>query len=129
MRPYMTTAEFWLATLERAIKTAAQTAVALIGTGAIGILDVDWRQVASVSALAAIVSVLTSLASDRIGNPGPSLVGEGTVPPPLPEPHTAVQAETVTPAAPDIPAPDLRAVVDTRNTGYRLPDNPEDVLS
>lgn len=45
----------------RAIKTAAQTAVALLTTGAVGILDVDWLAVLSASALAGIVSVLTSL--------------------------------------------------------------------
>nr|DAX64470.1 MAG TPA: holin [Caudoviricetes sp.] len=46
----------------RAIKTAAQTAVALIGTNAIGITAVDWAAVASAAALAAVVSVLTSVA-------------------------------------------------------------------
>lgn len=76
-RPEMTTGRFWAATGERAVKTAAQTAVALIGTGAVGVLDVDWQQIASVSALAAVVSVLTSLASDRLGpDRGPSLVHE-----------------------------------------------------
>lgn len=49
------------AALIRAIKTAAQTAVALLTTGAVGILDVDWLAVLSASALAGIVSVLTSL--------------------------------------------------------------------
>lgn len=46
----------------RALKTVAQTAVALIGTGAIGILDVDWIAVLSASVLAGIVSILTSIA-------------------------------------------------------------------
>ena len=46
----------------RAIKTAAQTGVALFGTGMAGVLDVDWVQFASVVALAAIMSLLTSLA-------------------------------------------------------------------
>ena len=46
----------------RAVKTVAQTAVALIGTNAIGVTDVDWIGVASGAALAGIVSLLTSLA-------------------------------------------------------------------
>ena len=46
----------------RALKTVAQTAVALIGTNAIGITDVNWVGVASGAALAGVVSLLTSLA-------------------------------------------------------------------
>lgn len=47
----------------RAVKTIAQTAVALLGTGAVGILDVDWVAVVSASALAGVVSILTSIAT------------------------------------------------------------------
>lgn len=54
--------EWFKAALIRAIKTAAQTAVALIGTNAIGITGVDWVAVASAAALAAVVSLLTSIA-------------------------------------------------------------------
>lgn len=46
----------------RAVKTVAQTAVALIGTNAIGVTEVDWVAVASASVLAGIVSILTSVA-------------------------------------------------------------------
>lgn len=46
----------------RAIKTAAQTAVALIGTGTVGFTDLDWLQIASVSGVAAVLSLLTSVA-------------------------------------------------------------------
>lgn len=88
MRPDMTTAGFWAAAGERAVKTAAQAIVALIGTGAVGITALDWQQIGSVSATAAAISVLTSLASDRIGASGPSLVGEGRPAPLAADPPT-----------------------------------------
>ena len=45
----------------RAIKTVAQTAVATIGTAA-ALGAVDWKMVISASALAGVISMLTSLA-------------------------------------------------------------------
>lgn len=45
----------------RAVKTIAQTAVATIGTTAV-MSEVDWMMVASASALAGVLSLLTSLA-------------------------------------------------------------------
>lgn len=45
----------------RAVKTVAQTAVALISVGTI-MSDIDWIQVGSASLLAGILSVLTSIA-------------------------------------------------------------------
>lgn len=54
-------AKWWKAAGIRAIKTFAQTAVATIGTGAV-ISDVNWLMVLSASALAAILSLLTSVA-------------------------------------------------------------------
>ncbi len=45
----------------RAIKTVAQTAVATIGTS-VALHQVDWLLVASASALAGVLSLLTSVA-------------------------------------------------------------------
>lgn len=63
---------FWLAVLERAIKTAAQSALATIGTTAL-LQDLDWTIVAGATALATLASVLTSIASAEVGTPGPGL--------------------------------------------------------
>lgn len=45
----------------RAIKTIAQTALGVIGASLV-LSDVDWTVVASASALAGILSILTSIA-------------------------------------------------------------------
>ncbi|WP_222593184.1 holin [Cellulomonas composti] len=57
----MMTVKWWGAAGRRAVRTTAQTAVALIGTAALGLLEVDWVAVASGSVLAGVVSLLTSL--------------------------------------------------------------------
>lgn len=66
--------EYWIALAERAVKTAAQTAVALIGVEQVGILALDWAQIASVVGTAVVLSVLTSIASGQVNGAGPSLV-------------------------------------------------------
>ena len=53
---------FWHAALNRAIRTVAQTALAMIGT-AVFLSDVDFRGVASASILAGILSILTSIST------------------------------------------------------------------
>jgi len=50
--------------LERAVKTVAQTAVAVLtASEVVSIINVDWVGVVSVSALAGIMSLLTSIAN------------------------------------------------------------------
>ena len=58
----ITSADFWKAAGIRALKTFCQTAIAAIGTTAL-IEQVNWLVVGSVSALAAILSILTSIAT------------------------------------------------------------------
>lgn len=54
--------KLWVkAALVRAVKTIAQTAVALIGVGTV-MSDIDWLMVGSASLLAGILSILTSVA-------------------------------------------------------------------
>ena len=72
-------AEFAKASAERAVKTFAQSAVALLTANATGLLEVDWVQIGSVSGLAAVVSILTSVASAPFGGDGPSLIKSETL--------------------------------------------------
>ena len=60
-KPNVDTIKWIKAAGVRAIKTVAQTAVAIIGTSAT-MGTVDWKMVASASVLAGIVSILTSVA-------------------------------------------------------------------
>lgn len=53
---------FIKAALIRSVRTLAQTAVATIGTSAL-LSEVNWIAVASASVLAAILSILTSIAT------------------------------------------------------------------
>lgn len=55
------TKQWWKAAGIRAIKTVAQTAVATIGTSAL-MNEVNWIAVVSASALAGVLSLLTSVA-------------------------------------------------------------------
>ena len=57
----VTNANWWKAAGIRAVKTIAQTAIATIGTTAF-IEQVNWIMVLSASALAGVLSLLTSLA-------------------------------------------------------------------
>lgn len=74
----MFTKTFWKATGERAVKTFAQTFGGYLVVGPFA--DIDWSVGVQAAAVAAGLSIATSIASDHIGNPGPSLANEVTVP-------------------------------------------------
>jgi len=61
----MFTIEFWNYAGERAIKTVAQSALAFLGTGTVGLFTIDWTSLASVSLGAGLLSILTSIVSRK----------------------------------------------------------------
>lgn len=70
----MFTRAFWSAALERAIKTAAQSAVLVIGADQFNALAVSWPEVGGFALGGFVLSILTSVGSDAVTRqPGPSL--------------------------------------------------------
>lgn len=57
----LTSSKWWKAALIRAIKTAAQVALGMMTVG-MAASEIDWLNMASVSAVAALYSLITSLA-------------------------------------------------------------------
>ncbi len=73
---------FWIASLERATKSAAQAIIGVIGQDAVGIdlFDVNLTNVAGTAAGAAALSILTSIVSSQWGDsPSPSLTPEAEI--------------------------------------------------
>jgi hypothetical protein len=87
----MFTQYFWKATLERAVKSFAQSLLALLSAQQLGLFDVDWVTTSSTAGMVALLSVLTSLASTQVGNAqDPSALPSG--PPPERESARAAAA-------------------------------------
>ena len=57
------TKQFWLGAAERAIKTIAQSLVAVLGVAGTGLLTVNWIAALSVAGAAGLASLLTSIGS------------------------------------------------------------------
>jgi len=72
----MFTKAFLKAVLERAVKTFAQSLIAVGTVGATGILDVNWTGALSAAGLATLLSVLSSVASGAATDGSPSLADE-----------------------------------------------------
>jgi hypothetical protein len=68
--------QFWKQAGERAVKTAIQVFIAVLSVGNVGILNAPWTTAFSTAAMAALLSVLTSLVSEPLGQRRtPSIVG------------------------------------------------------
>lgn len=74
----LTSKAFWTATGERIIRTAAQAAIASIGTTAL-IHQVDWVVVGSTTAMAAVLALLMAIGADAATGTGPALMSAETV--------------------------------------------------
>jgi hypothetical protein len=87
----MFTQYFWRATFERAVKSFAQSLLALLSAQQIGVLDVRWVTTFSTAGMVALLSVLTSLASSQVGNAqDPSVLS--SAPPPQADPARTAAA-------------------------------------
>ena len=53
---------FWKCALIRAIRTICQSAIAIIGTSTV-LSEIDWKIMLSASAVAGLLSILTSIAT------------------------------------------------------------------
>lgn len=71
--------KFWKSTAERAVSTAAQAAIAVVGADAmIPAYDIDVRYTGAVALTAGALAVLKALAAAYIGDKGtPSLIKGG----------------------------------------------------
>ena len=72
--PTPSPARVWVrAALIRALKTMAQAAIGVLGTGAIGLMQADWMNVLSVALMGGVLSLLTSIAGIPEVDDGESL--------------------------------------------------------
>lgn len=79
----MTTRKFWQNAFERAVKTGAQTilAVLVVGDGILNAFQIDYLQAGGVGLGGIVLSLLTSIASSAIGDhEDPSLVSRNNPP-------------------------------------------------
>lgn len=89
---------FWAGTAERAVKTLAQAALAMIGTNAVAITHLDWANILAVAATAAVVSILTSLATPETAAALKDVRVEmvtAPTPPPVDDPDAIANLSTV----------------------------------
>ncbi|OKI04920.1 hypothetical protein A6A06_09495 [Streptomyces sp. CB02923] len=69
----MTTAAFWKATFERIVRTFAQSLLAILGAGATGVIDAPWLGALSAAGLAAVLALLTAVATSGGATVGPGI--------------------------------------------------------
>lgn len=107
LKSIYTSGAFWAGLIERAIKTAAQAALAFLATAGAGVLEWDWLALASITGGAVVLSVLTSLADPTRAANAETVAWVTPPPGPAVSPHPDTEAafrlpETYTPGDADI---------------------------
>ena len=70
------TKAYALAVLERAVKTAAQAALLVLGADQLNAMEASWVDAGGFAAGGFVLSILTSLATSGFGGNGPSATTE-----------------------------------------------------
>jgi hypothetical protein len=105
--------KFWIATLERAVRSFAASLASLLTASGTGLLDTSWVEKFSVAGMASLVTVLLAIGGGSFGKgDGPSFFGEEklttekkTPPPAIPTPRDAEPARTPVGSAPAVERP------------------------
>jgi hypothetical protein len=82
--------DFWRFTSERAIKSFAQSLLAVLSVGGLGLFEVNWATALSTAGMATLLSVLTSIGSSQLGpDNDPSVISASESPAAKAEPAVA----------------------------------------
>ncbi len=65
----MLSKKFWRDAAERALSTAAQSALLVLGAGQVNAMSADWEHVAGFAAGGAVLSLLKAIAATQVGAP------------------------------------------------------------
>ena len=66
----MFTHAFWTATLERVLRTFAQSLIAILTASGLDVINADWKGSLAAATMAALLALLTAVAAGSGGGPG-----------------------------------------------------------
>jgi len=69
----LTSGAFWAATAERAVSTAAQSAIGVLTAAQTNLAEIDWQAGLTIVGVATALSILKGIAAVNLGTPGPGI--------------------------------------------------------